>query len=134
MTMLNVQLNVEEDRLRPFLFAPWLKAPNLQLSIFNFQKKKGSANIDEMMPASFETNSVWMETEIIRMEINSIRMEMGVIWEEMKSVPMETEAVPMETGIIPMETESIPMEREVISSLDFSILRPATNNANILIN
>jgi hypothetical protein len=107
---------------------------NFQFSIFNSQFPKCVAGIDEMKPVRMETETVRMEMKPVRMETKAIRVEMKAIRMEMEVIRMEMKPVRMKTGIIRIQTEAVRMETGFISSLDFSVFRPATNNANILIN
>jgi hypothetical protein len=99
-----------------------------------FQLKKGVAGIEEMSPVSIETGPVPMERRPVPMETEVLWMEMSPVSMERKVLWMEMSPVSMERKVLPMETEPVPMEKGFISSLDFSVLRPETNNANILIN
>jgi hypothetical protein len=120
--------------MRPFIFASRLEVIHSPFSIFNSPFPKGVAAEEEMKPVPMETEASPMETEPAPMETEALPMERKPVSMETEAFPMEITPVPMERKAFSMETEPVPTEKGFISSSDFSVLRPETDNANILIN
>jgi hypothetical protein len=120
--------------MKPFIFAPRPEVIHSPFSIFNSPFPKGAAGMEEMRPVSIETGPASMEMSPVPMEMEALSMEMSPVSMEMEALSMEISPVSMEIEALSMETEPVPMETGFISSLDFSVLRPKTDNANILIN